>query len=268
MSNAKRRINSTGRKKIRREEIDIRLLEAKSGEPLRAKATLALDSYKFPPESLVSIEAYHRSSGMRFDCGSVGALQIPPLLVLDQVDRSGSVLFRVKVIDAGADIGKILGVAERVQPVSEECSDGKKSLFPVVYRDLGQQVWKVEINDGDRPKLILNCGIPGISDKLRSDTLLQAFLFPAALRIVLERLVTEPDDDDDDEPGWKIEWLEFCKDGLGIRDDPTILEATDKLDWVERAVSGFCGIYHFMENIRKMNVDGGNSEQVSAEAQR
>lgn len=257
MSKAKRRINSTGRKKIKRTDIDIRLLEAKAGEPLKAKASLSLGEHAFPPESFVSIEAYHRSSGMRFDCGTVGALAIPPLLVLDEVDRTGSVLFRVKVTESGPDIGKLLGSAERVQPSSEETIDGKRSLFPVLYRDLKEQVWKVEINEGDRPKLILNNTIPGIGNKLQHNPLVQGLLFPAAFRIVLEKLVKEPDEDDDEEAGWKTEWFQFCREGLGIHDDPSTLDEDDRLDWVDAVVDRFCRVYRFIDGIRKMEGDGG-----------
>lgn len=253
MTKAKRRINSTGRKKIRRDQVDIRLLEAQAGEPLRAKATLSLDEHNFPPASVVSIEAYHRSSGMRFDCGTVGALKIPPLLVLDEVDRSGTVLFRIKVTDADCDVGKLLGSAERIQPTSEETEDGKKTLFPVIYRDLGQQIWKVEILPGSTPKLILNCAIPSISNKLHKNPLLQAMLFPAALRIVLEELTNSENDGDDDEPGWKADWLQFCKENLGVPDDPTGPDDEGKSEWVERALKSFCGMYRFLDGIRKID---------------
>ena len=156
MSTAKRRINSTGRRKIARECIDIRMLESPVGEPLSAKASLDLSKMILPKSATVAIEAYHRSSGMRFDCGTVGELRIPPVLLLDQVDRSGSVLFRVKIVDNDNEPGKLLASAERIQPRSEDDADGRRSLFPILYRDLGPELWKVEINYGDRPTLILN----------------------------------------------------------------------------------------------------------------
>lgn len=253
MSTAKRRINSTGRKRITRDCIDIRILETDSGEPLQAKASLKLEDMKFPVGSAVLIEAYHRSSGMRFDCGTVDALKIPNVLVLDQVDRSGSVLFRVKVVDTDKDQGKLLGSAERVQPASEDDKEGKRSLFPVLFRDLGELIWKVEINVGDRPKLVINKEIPGIRHSLHQNSLLQAFLLPAALRIVLEAMMnTGGDDDDDEEPGWKTEWLQFCREDLGIQDDPFAVIDEGKADWVERTVLSFCASHRFMENIRKM----------------
>jgi hypothetical protein len=255
MSKAKRRINSTGRERIKREGIDIRILEPASGEPLKAKASIDLSGHDFPSTAAIALEAYHRSSGMRFDCGTVGNVQIPPLLVLDEVDRSGSVLFRVKVIDTQAEPGKILGSALGVQPTSENKEDGQRSLFPVIFRDLGEQTWKVQINYGDRPKLVLNKEIPGISHRLHENPLLQGFLLPAALRIVLEELVRDREPEDDDELGWKSEWLQYCKVGLGIQDDPTELNPDDRADWVERALSRFCNGHGFVRAIRKMEME-------------
>src|SRR5438105_1192702 len=146
MTSSKRRINSTGRKRIRHENVDIRMVDCGPNEPLRANATIDLSEHGFPSAALISIEAYHRSSGMRFDCGTIGKPAIPDILVLDEVDQSGSVLFRVKVVADQEGRGRILGSAERIQPSSENEDKDPHSLFPVLYRSLGEQVWKVEIN--------------------------------------------------------------------------------------------------------------------------
>lgn len=254
MSTAKRRLNYTGRKRIMRERINIRMLENELGEPLKAKADLDLEGMGFPADAKIIMEAYHRSSGMRFDCGTVGELRIPPVLVLDEVDHSGSVLFRVKVIDEDSDTGKILGSAERVQPKSEEIQDDRKSLFPVLFRDIGPQIWHVDFADpGAGPILILNRRIPGISQLLHENALLQGFLLPAAFRFVLERLVRQEDAGEDDEvgSGWKAEWLEFCSETLGLPGDPTLKQKDEREQWVDYAVEAFCEDKRLLENIKK-----------------
>ena len=190
---------------------------------------------------------------MRFECGTVGDIRIPPLLVLDEVDRSGSVLFRVRVIDTEGEPGKILGSALGIQPSSENNEEGQRSLFPVIFRDLGELTWKVEMNYGDKPKLVLNKKIPGISHRLHENPLLQGFLLPAALRIVLEELVRERDEGDDDEPGWKAEWLQFCKAGLGLQDDPAELNADDRTEWVD--LKSFCNAHGFVSAIHRTEME-------------
>src|SRR6185437_3163077 len=105
------------------------MLESAVGQPLRAEAKLDLAAYRFPAGALLSIEAYHRSSGMRFDCGTVGNPSIPQSLLLDRVDQSGTVLFRVKVTDNTENVGQLLGSAERIQPLSEDEDKDRRSLF-------------------------------------------------------------------------------------------------------------------------------------------
>ena len=156
MTGAKRRINSTGRKRINRDRIEIRMLASQPGEPLKAVAKIDLRGETLPPHAAVVFEAYHRSSGMRFECGTVGEIKLPKVFVLDEVDRSGSPLFRFKVVDVGEQQGRILASAERIQPKSEAEENERRSLFPISYKDLQADTWKVEIEPGDRPRLIIN----------------------------------------------------------------------------------------------------------------
>lgn len=251
MSTAKRRINSTGRKRIGRECIDISMLETAPDEPLKAKVALNLNGNGFPGNAIVALEAYHRSSGMRFDCGTVSALSIPDVLILSEVDRSGSVLFRLKVVDNDVEPGKLLGSAERLKPKSEDDSDGRRSIFPILYRDLVHDVWKVEIEQGDRPVLIVNKRIPGFAHRLLESPMMQGLLLPAALRFVLKELVQVTESGEDDEPGWKEEWLEYCRNELGADNDPRELpDESAKEDWIDDAVQRFCENLSVIDRIR------------------
>ncbi len=250
----KRRINSTGRVKILRSSFEISMLEAEIGEPLKAKASLELSEYEFPDTASVVIEAYHRSSGQRFDCGTVAKLSIPSVLVLNQVDHSGSVLFRIKVIDNDKMPGMLLASAERISPKSSDGDAGRKSLFPVIYRDLDYEVWKVEIVPDNRPLLILNNALPEIKYKLKSNPLIQGFLLPAALRVVLEELIRDSDGDGDESESWREEWKDYCKSELGIADNPPDMGGSedDKSDWIDRVVRGFCRKFKLVKNIKNM----------------
>ncbi|EKF42414.1 hypothetical protein NA8A_10143 [Nitratireductor indicus C115] len=252
MSTAKRRINSTGRKRIGRECIEISMLETAPDEPLKAKVSLKLDNQNFPGDATVAVEAYHRSSGMRFDCGTVNALNVPDVLVLSEVDKSGSVLFRLKVVDNDAEPGKLLGSAERLKPKSEDDSDGRRSIFPILYSDLRHDVWKVEIEQGDRPVLVVNKRIPGFSHKLLESPMMQGLLLPAALRFVLKDLVRVSDTgEEDDEPGWKEEWLEYCRNELGAADDPRELpDEISKENWIDDVAMRFCENLSLVDRIR------------------
>lgn len=252
MSSAKRRINSTGRRRIGRECIEISMLECPPDEPLKAKVCLKLQKQGFPGGASVAIEAYHRSSGMRFDCGTIEALSIPDVLVLSEVDKSGSVLFRLKVIDNDTEPGKLLGSAERLKPKSEEDSEGRRSIFPILYRDLTHDVWKVEIEQGDGPKLIINKRMPSFAHKLHESPMMQGLLLPAALRFVLQELVSLSETgESEEEPGWKEDWLEYCCSELGADDDPReLIDEISKKNWIDDVVMRFCENLSFVEKIR------------------
>lgn len=257
MSGTKRRINSTGRKRINRDKIEIRMLPSEPSEPLKAKISVDLSAEELTADAGVVFEAYHRSSGMRFDCGTIGNLNMPEVFVLDEVDRGGTPLFRLKVLDLAENEGLILASAERIQPRSEEDDDGKRSLFPVAYRDLQSDTWKVEIEQGDRPRLIINKRLPGFSHKLGKNPLLQGLILPAALRFVLIELATSAETGEDEEEGnWKDEWLSYCSERLGAPDDPRELtDENEKANWIDDTVRRFGENCDFIGRIAKMTED-------------
>jgi hypothetical protein len=249
MSSAKRRINSTGRKRIGKDCVDIRLLPLKSGEPLAATAALKLDDFGFPASSPVILEAYGDSSSRRFECGTVGDLKIPPVLGLEDIDRSGSVLFRLKVVDSDGVSGKLIGSAESLRPGSRDEDTGRRSIFPIIEGDLGDEVWRVKIDDTTGPVLLLNFRIPGFKHKILENPLLQGILLPAAFRIVLEYLAKNPDFDEDADESWKVMWLKYIKEQFGIDDELSELEVDDLREWVDGTVASFCQWRGFINKI-------------------
>ena len=77
-----RRLNYTGRIRIRRKDIRIKVRD--EGGKLEFDADLArLADYSLPPESLVFVEAYRQTSWMRFPFGRVGAIESPSQRRLD-----------------------------------------------------------------------------------------------------------------------------------------------------------------------------------------
>jgi hypothetical protein len=253
MSSAKRRINSTGRKKISQDKIDLRIMSVIPGEPLKAKIGIDLDSLGLPPSAGVSVEAYHRSTAMRFDCGTVGVKKIPEILSLNELDQAGGVLFRIKIVDQEKQPGKILASADRVRPSIEGEDMGRKSIFPVEYRDLGQEVWRVDIDDEAGPFLLLNSKIPTLMHRLNENPLVAGALLPAAFRIVLLYIAHNTSEDDEDGDGWKTDWKRFCSEGLGVEDDPEDLEDDDARDqWVDDVVRRYCETKAFVEKARQM----------------
>jgi hypothetical protein len=253
MNSAKRRINSTGRKKITQDRIDLRILAAVPGEPIRAKLGIDLEALGLPASAGVSVEAYHRSTAMRFDCGTVGAKKIPDVLLLDDLDQTGGVLFRIKVVDREVQQGKILASADRVRPLIEGEDVGRRSIFPVQYSDLGQEVWRVDVDDDAGPFLLINSKIPALMHRIHDNPLVAGALLPAAFRIVLAHIAYNPSEDDEDGTGWKADWKRFCNESLGVDDDPDDLDDDEARDaWVDNVVRCYCESRAFAEKVREM----------------
>lgn len=254
MSSAKRRINSTGRRKISQDKIDLRILPAVVGEPMRAKVGIDLESLDLPSSASISVEAYHRSTAMRFDCGTVGAKKIPDLLSLDELNQAGGVLFRIKIVDRENQQGKILASADRVRPLIEGDDIGRKSIFPVEYRDLGQEIWRVDIDDDAGPLLLLNSKLPALMHRIHENPIVAGALMPAAFRVVLLHLAFHPSEDDEAGEGWKADWKRFCREGLGGEEEPEDPEDDDARElWIDDIVRRYCDAKAFVESAKQMS---------------
>ncbi len=175
-----------------------------------------------------------------------------------EIDPNGSVLFRVKVADSVGERGRLLGSAERIQPLSDDENKDRRSLFPVQPWKLGEQLWKVDIESGSRPVLLVNRDIPEIKQWFRDKLLIRASVFPAAFRIVMEAIAlgdAEDDSDDEDETaGWHEDWLKFCRDRLGVI-DAIPAERPDREKWIDSAVERFCNQFNFVTTLKNAEAE-------------
>lgn len=241
----KKRINSTGRKSINRENVSILLNKAASADQaptfsadLRFPPQLKLD-----PKANVYVEAYVRSSSMRFPFGTIGLIRAPAETTLTDLDHGAAVLFRVKVVDDSAEVGKIVAAADGIRPLTEsEENDGRKALLPLVKTDLGEAVWRLHIEGSAKPELQINNRIPGLRERLFDDPLLAGAIYAEALRQVLTAIFF--DTQLDDEMEWVANWKQFIGDvrGIPVQDDLDEEESGNQIrdiidDTVEKFVS-------------------------------
>jgi hypothetical protein len=235
-----RRFNYTGKQRIRREDVSIRLTTSK---PVRSfEAQLLLGEYGLPGDAKVFIEAYEKTAVMRFPFGAVGSTSPPAgeKLKLTEFEGSEAVRFRVKVVDSGGRAGRLLAEAEGIHPVfPEEKDEKRRPLLPVRYEVLGEQVWKVEFPEStqDNPILLVNVKIPDKTALVRSP-LFVSLVLPAVLREILNQiLLVEEYQELEDGSDWKSLWLRFAK-RLAGGDPPG--EGQDPAEWVDAAVAAFC----------------------------
>jgi hypothetical protein len=239
MAAVKRRINSTGRRRIGHDRVTVTMLSPGPGAPPAARAELRIDDLGFPETAGVVLEAYQRSAAMRFPCGSFAAPEIPGQLDLLDLDPAAPVLFRLKVVDRDEQPGRLLGAADRIRPDGGDAPDRRRSLFPIERKELHSEVWKVHIDEAG-PVLLLNYNIPGLTARIQKDPLVNGLLLPAALRVVLDRLSREPAEDDETEV-WKTQWFRFLRDDLSYADEvPEPGDSDEEREsWVDGAVRAF-----------------------------
>jgi len=203
------RINSTGRKRLLRECVRVRLFEQGGGRAPTFEANVKLPAdLKLPASAKVYVEAYVKSSSMRFDFGTVGQIAPPSGLALTEIDAGAAVLFRVKVVDESAEIGRILASADGIRPESDSDGDERKPLLPLQSRDLGEEIWRLDIDKDAGCTLIVNNRIPDLIELLKSDSRAQSFIYPEVVRrIVLFIYGGDPEFDADAE--WAADWKEW-----------------------------------------------------------
>ena len=233
-----RTINYTGRSKITRDEVRITIVDHPGSEP-SFDAEFAF-SKRFPEDSAVYVEAYHKETLQRFSFGTVGNITRPDDRRLTAVDLTGTTLFRVRVVDESGDIGRLLGSAEALRPEGSDDDDNSDSLMTLKTGPLGSLPWRVEArNDGSKPCLIINNQIPDALNRAKSDPGFYSLILPGALQQVLYQLVlSEPDEEDIEACEQRNRWIEMATKLES--DPPDTTDAEELSSWVERVVEAFC----------------------------
>jgi hypothetical protein len=192
----------------------------------------------------VFIEAYHRTSFMRFDCGSVGALSIPSDRRLTAIEGS-SIRFRIKIVDQH----RILAVADDIR-VTEEAPEeaaGMVPLLPVQFTGaLGQQAWRV-VFEPDTPVLELNNRIEGIESIARDDALFFALVYPAAVRAILTQiLLVDGHESFEDPTEWWALWVLWASRQTASAPPADVDDAPS---WIEDVVAAFSSHYRLVDRV-------------------
>ena len=245
----KRRLNSTGRRRIERRHVQIRL-EPGHDRP-QIDASFALGDLDLDSSSRIVIEAFAKDLAERFAWGTVARPRPEGAPFLSELppDR---VSFRVKVVDPSSH--QLLALARRLRPVGENGDNGaRRELFRVRAVPLGQELWRVVLDEDGAPTLELNKDMP---DVLREPTF-RAAILPAAMRTALLHLGDDDHDQDDDPDSWSQRWLRFAA-ALAGGERPGPDNPDDVREWIDRACSRFAERFGFMSAM--VAADGRRSE--------
>ncbi len=232
----KRRINHTGRKKISRKDVVLTVIH-RGNEPSTFEAILDLDSLQLPPNAPVFIEAYHRTNYMRFSYGTTALPGPESLPLLSGLEGTERIYFRVKVVDP-ENTGRILAEADRLSPKDAQDSDeNRTSLLHFELCDLGQEVWRLNLNR-QWPTLEVNNRLPDGTSLARSDLTFRALVYPSVTRQILTYIMfcrSESWDEEGDD--WESLWIQWAIKTPGVGSPPSPEDAEEeKMNWVDSVV--------------------------------
>jgi hypothetical protein len=261
-----RTFNYTGRRKILREQVTIRIVE-KDGM-LGFTADLRLQNHDFPADAHVYVEAYRGISAQwkRFDFGRVGLIDSKEHRPLDEFGRSEGILFRVKVTASGERQGRLLGEADGIRPERSDDSKAPVSgLIEIASKDLGGEPWRLEFPDTGAgvPVLCLNERLEHWQSLAREPEFREWTAASAMRQILTWILIIDADvgEEDDEESSanptdWRQKWLKFAESLPDVEEHPEplktgedIADRNDLTEWIDRAVSGFGKKQGLMESL-------------------
>lgn len=262
-----RRFNYTGRKKIPRSRVSVKVSPESDGVTA-FDAKFDVTSLELPGHAKVYVEAYHRASYMRFDFGELSAIRSPENRRLTDIEGGGTAQFRLKIVDETAEHGKVLAEADGITPFTADDEEAnRKSILPVVLTDLGQEIWRVQF-DNDRPVLELNKTVEGIGQLAVSDDYFLSLAYPAVIRLILGFVFRDKELAIHDGPSddWRVQWIKFAYAIPGVPTPPQFSEDEDEQDWNDRrdewidgVVSAFCIHHKSLERFNRAHLSGASS---------
>lgn len=240
-----RRLNYTGRKRIRQSDVRITVHQRGNGTAT-FDADLKLAGYALPENAIVFVEAQRQTSYMRFPFGTVGDLQPAVIRELSEFDSPEGVVFRVKITSTDQPNGLLLAAADGIRPRRpEEKEDKRIPLLPAKQNDdLGDQVFRVDFID--HPILLINAQL-GDWRAVARDPVFVSLVYPGAMREILARILHEGHRDTDDSEDWRSQWLRFAGLLPGVPELPADDDQEMFDDWVEEAVSSFCRQFRMID---------------------
>lgn len=239
-----RRLNYTGRRRIRRDDIGIRI-QTNGDEVPSVDATLSLARYRLPSDARVFVEAYRQTAWQRFDFGTVGELRPPPDRGLSAFGSTEGVLFRVKVVEVPSAAGgnrpaRIFAHADSIRPRAVKERE-KRSLLAIDQGDFRDEVWRLEFDESGPPVLKVSRHLVPDWRSLPGTREFVTLALPEIFRSILKHIVlVEKHTDLDDVEDWRTQWLRFAAGLPGAAGAPPRSEDGEVERWIDDAVAAFC----------------------------
>lgn len=228
-----KRFNYTGRKKILREDISIRLRGEFSEKPI-VDVSVELADYNLSSNSTVFLEGQSKTRFSREVLGKVSSSVRRNAITLEEFDDAEGLSFKVKVTDEHD--GLLKAIAENIRPHDKDNKPDQnhKSILPVASADLSSYgvLWRVDYIEQNATLQIEQ--ELGSKDQVVRSLLFRGFILPAAMRQILAKIVSRRWDYELSDPeDLSTRWLLFARQ-LGA-ESPDV-NTDDHEDWLDETV--------------------------------
>jgi len=232
-----KRLNFTNRSKLTREQANVLV---HPGSPATFEAVLNLTHL---PDSAgparVFVEAYHRTTRMRFPFGTVANLTAPPPpeLRLTEFPDWKDVSFRVKVTDVTDSPGRIIAWANNIHPKGPE-DDKQNDLVQWKDAELNGLLWDMEFG-GKKPVVRVEKMVGYAA--AGQDGRFIASVYPEILRRSLNQALLIDMTTSDDPEHWFSVWHKgFLTSQLELKDvNDDVEDVLSRRKWIDDAVDAF-----------------------------
>lgn len=228
-----KRFNYTGRRKILREDISVRLRGEFSDKPV-VDVSVELGDYNLSSNSTVFLEGQSKTRFSREVIGKVSSSVRKNAITLEEFDDADGLSFRIKVVDERS--GLLEAIAENIKPHDKDNKPDQnhKSILPVASADLSSYgvLWRVSYID-QNVTLQIEQEL-GNKDHVVRSLLFRGFILPAAMRQILTKIVSsEWDSELSDPEDLSTRWLLFARQ-LGAESPDA--KSDDHEDWLDETV--------------------------------
>ena len=139
----------------------------------------------------------------------------------------------------------LLAAADRIPLGKPEDETGKETLLSVVPFELGDEIWRVDLDDELR-LLVNKSATADWRHMALSPALSPVFMslvYPSALRQILTAVLASGHRDTEDDTDWRSKWLRFATLLPGVDSElPPKEDGEDAaLRWTDDAVAAFAG---------------------------
>lgn len=243
----RRTIGYTGRKKLDRSDVDVKLEETENGK--RVSLVLANHSAfdSMPTTCRVNLRLFEGQYSENITFGTLGEVRngVEPV-ELENHEAFSAPSAQLRLVEAeGERCGLVRGSTNRWRLRMEgEDSGGEASsgILPLRRMNIAPQVWILDIQENSYPTLYIDASIHDPYSWAESNTVFASCVLPVVVRDVFNEIF---DLYSDTGQQWVTDWIDWAEDLLKTNFDPNATDE-DRKEWIEDLIKAFCRQHNFL----------------------